>query len=150
MVRKPPSFLQNSNKKCGNYILCLEGGLVSLKTCSEEGLADFYHQIKVLQQIRREDSIQAVRRRMRRLEEFLYEVATNFELSIKFQKSKFENLKHTAVNVLSNGITFRLLAGTVYLQCVKQMEKGIKKQPKLRPTVYLSHTSQKDPAPPSI
>ncbi len=55
------------------------------------------------------------------------------KLYFKNSKSKFKNLKHIAVNILSNGITFRLLAGTVYLQCVKQMEKGIKKQPKLRP-----------------
>jgi hypothetical protein len=105
---------------------------VTLKTCSEEvlrsNLADFFHQIKVRQQIGREDSIQAVRRRMRRLEEFFYEVATNFELFIKFQKSKFENLKHIAVNVLSNGITFRLICfGRNGIPSNgKQMDKGIK------------------------
>jgi hypothetical protein len=37
----------------------------------------FFHQIKVRQQIGREDSIQAVR--MRRLEGFLYEAATNLK-----------------------------------------------------------------------
>jgi hypothetical protein len=40
MMRKPPSFsFKTVTRKCGNYNLCLEGGLVSLKTCSEEGLA---------------------------------------------------------------------------------------------------------------
>jgi hypothetical protein len=34
------------------------------------------------------------------------------------------------------------LAGTVYLQCVKQMEKGIKKQPKLRP-IPVPHISKR-------
>jgi hypothetical protein len=40
----------------------------------------FFHQIKERQQIGREDSIQAVCRRMRRLEGFLYEAGTNSEL----------------------------------------------------------------------
>jgi hypothetical protein len=54
------------------------------ETCWENGLritpTDFFHQIRELQQIRRDDSIQAVCRRMRLLVGFLYEAAKNFEL----------------------------------------------------------------------
>jgi hypothetical protein len=65
------------------YLLCWFGGRFGVpQKGSEDGLCNvqhfaggLFHQIKVRQQIGREDSIQAVR--MRRLEGFLYEAATN-------------------------------------------------------------------------
>jgi hypothetical protein len=45
-----------------------------------ENFGGFFHPIKVCQQKGRQDSIQAVCRRKRRLEGFLYEAAKNFLL----------------------------------------------------------------------
>jgi hypothetical protein len=50
----------------------------------------FFYQIKVRQPIGRKDSIQAVCRRMRRLEAFLYLEVQNFEF---FSKIKDKNIK---------------------------------------------------------
>jgi hypothetical protein len=54
----------------------------------------FFHQIKVRQPIGRKDSIQAVCRRMRRLEALLYLEVQNFELfsKIQDQSEKIKNL----------------------------------------------------------
>jgi hypothetical protein len=77
------------------YILCLKGGLVSPKWAWKTActaLRRTFHQIKVRQQIGREDGIQAVCRRMRKLEGFyfLYEAAKNFN---SFKKNQNQNLK---------------------------------------------------------
>jgi hypothetical protein len=57
------------------------------------------HQIKLRQPIGRKDSLQAVCRKTRRLEAFLYFVAQNLELFTKIQDKK--NIKPVAVDVLS-------------------------------------------------
>jgi hypothetical protein len=69
-------------------ILCLEGGWCFRNRLGRrlaQHFGGFFHKIKKLQQIGREDSIQAVCRSMRRLVGFLYEAAKNFELFLQFQ-----------------------------------------------------------------
>jgi hypothetical protein len=52
------------------------------------------HQINVRQRIGRKDSLQAVYRKIRRLEAFLYFAAQNFELFTKIQDKNKKNKKN--------------------------------------------------------
>ncbi len=73
-VLKMPSF---ATKNAGTIDIGLEDRLGSRLALHFGG---FFNQIKRRQKLEREDSIQAVFRRMRRLEGFLYQVAKNFDL----------------------------------------------------------------------
>jgi hypothetical protein len=79
-------------------ILCLEGGLVSPKLARITGCAAlrriFSSKKELRQTIGRKDSIQAICRRIRRLDGFLYEAQKNFELfkKIQDQNKKIKNL----------------------------------------------------------
>ncbi len=70
-------------------ILCLEGGLVSPQRARITGCAALWRIFSSKKELRlpigRKDSIQAVCRRMRILDGFLYEAEKNFELVIKIQ-----------------------------------------------------------------
>ncbi len=59
-----------------------------------------FRQIKERQPPRK-DSIQAICRRIKRLDGFLYEAAKNFELFKKIQDQNLTNQKPIAVDVLS-------------------------------------------------
>jgi hypothetical protein len=63
----------------------------------------FFHQIKVRQPVGRNDSIQTVCQRSKRLEEFLYEAAQNFKRLFKYSRSKLKNQKPIAGDVLVAG-----------------------------------------------
>jgi hypothetical protein len=52
----------------------------SIQTKIEQNFSGFFHQVKVRQPIGREDSMQNVTRRSRRLDSFLHEAAQNFEV----------------------------------------------------------------------
>ncbi len=60
-------------------------GIQAAQCALHSTLGRFFHQIKVCRWIGRKDSIQAVCRRLRRLEGILYEAAKNFELFLKIQ-----------------------------------------------------------------
>jgi hypothetical protein len=61
---------------------------LAIQTKIVQYFGSFFHQIKVCQPIGRKESIQAVCRRIRRLEAFLYLAAKNFELFLKFKIKK--------------------------------------------------------------
>ena len=115
-MRKSPSFPSNRSPKNAGTIYFSFGGRFGVsqksseKTPSADFLAEFFHQIKERQQIEREDSLQAVRRRMRRFEVFLYERAKNVE-HLKKLIVKIKKFKQMAENVRNlgqpNGISFR-------------------------------------------
>jgi hypothetical protein len=73
----------------------------AIQTKMVQHFGGFFHQIKVRHPIRRKDSIQAVCRRMRRLEAFLYGSAQNFELFSKIQDQNGKIKKPIGVDVLS-------------------------------------------------
>jgi hypothetical protein len=62
----------------------------AIQTKIVQHLGEFFRQIIVRQPIGRQDSIQAVSRKMRRLEVFLYLAAQNLEL---FSKIQGQNIK---------------------------------------------------------
>jgi hypothetical protein len=110
---KPHSFLPNQSQKMRESqqlffglrlmsIIIEEFQRPVIQTKVVHHFGGFFHQIKV----RQEDSKQAVCRRMRRLEAFLYLAAQNFELFSKIQKKKRKKEKKTvAVDVLSSDTT---------------------------------------------
>jgi hypothetical protein len=114
-VRKSPSFPSNRSPKNAGTIYFNFGGWFGVSQKSSENalrrlFGGFFHQLKERQQIEREDSLQAVRRRMRRFEVFLYERAKNVE-HLKKLIVKIKKFKQMAENVRnlgqSNGISFR-------------------------------------------
>jgi hypothetical protein len=60
----------------------------AIKTKTEQ---HFFHQIKVLQPIGRQDSMQTVIQKTRRLDSFLHEAAQNFKLLSNIQDKKIKN-----------------------------------------------------------
>ncbi len=66
----------------------------SIQTKIEQKFGRFFHEIKVRQPIGREDSMQTVIRRSRRLDSFLHEASQNFEVfsNIKEFSKKLKNL----------------------------------------------------------
>jgi hypothetical protein len=82
-------FRQTGLQKCGSQLLFSGGWLVSrifeefqhpaIQTKIVQHFGGFFHHIKVCQPIGRKDSITACRK-SRRLEEFLYEAAQNYEV----------------------------------------------------------------------
>jgi hypothetical protein len=59
----------------------------AIQTQIEQHFGGFFHQIKVRQLIRRQDSMQTVIRTSRRLDSFLHEAAQNFKSEIKKSKT---------------------------------------------------------------
>jgi hypothetical protein len=58
----------------------------AIQTKVEQNFGVFFHQIKVRQPIRRQDSMQTAIRTRRRLDSFLHEVAQNFEVFSNIQE----------------------------------------------------------------
>jgi hypothetical protein len=58
----------------------------AIQTKIEQHFSGFFHQIKVLQPIGRQDSMQTMIRTRRRLDSFLNEVAQNFKVFSNIQK----------------------------------------------------------------
>jgi hypothetical protein len=58
----------------------------AIQTKILQSFGKFFHQIKVRQPIRRQDSIQTVIRTSRRLDSFLYEAAQKFKVFSNIQK----------------------------------------------------------------
>jgi hypothetical protein len=88
-VLKPPSFPTNRSPKNAETIhFYFEGGLMSFKTGSKDSLRSTFfikYNLYKYASLVRKDSTQAVCRRMRRLNRFLYLGAKNFEHFLKIQ-----------------------------------------------------------------
>jgi hypothetical protein len=63
----------------------------AIRTKKELDFGGFFHQVSMRQPIGRQDSMQTVNRTSRRLDSFLHGAAQNFELLIKYSRSKIKN-----------------------------------------------------------
>jgi hypothetical protein len=72
----------------GLRLVSKESHRSAIQTRIELHFGGFFHQMKVRQPIRRQDSMQIVIRTSRRLETFLHEAAQNFELLSNIQDQK--------------------------------------------------------------